>query len=60
MTAQQAHFMTLITKRTVGKNISDMPSPLGDISAATLIRTDTTLDHSQKAEKVRGYLGAGQ
>ena len=27
-------------------------SPVGDISAVTLIRTDTTLDHSQKAEKV--------
>ena len=24
----------------------------GDISVVTLIRTDTTLDHSQKAEKV--------
>ena len=27
-------------------------SPVGDISAVTLVRTDTTLDHSQKAEKV--------
>ena len=27
-------------------------SPVGDISVVTLIRTDTTLDHSQKAEKV--------
>ena len=26
--------------------------PVGGISAVTLIRTDTTLDHSQKAEKV--------
>ena len=26
-------------------------SPVGDISVVTLIRTDTTLDHSQKAEK---------
>ena len=26
--------------------------PVGDISVITLIRTDTTLDHSQKAEKV--------
>ena len=25
--------------------------PVGSISAVTLIRTDTTLDHSQKAEK---------
>ena len=27
-------------------------SPVGDISVVTLIRTDTTLDHSEKAEKV--------
>ena len=27
-------------------------SPVGDIPVVTLIRTDTTLDHSQKAEKV--------
>ena len=27
-------------------------SPVGDISIVTLIRTDTTHDHSQKAEKV--------
>ena len=27
-------------------------SPVGDISVVTLVRTDTTLDHSQKAEKV--------
>ena len=27
-------------------------SPVGDISVVTLIRTDTTLDHSQEAEKV--------
>ena len=27
-------------------------SPVEDISVVTLIRTDTTLDHSQKAEKV--------
>ena len=27
-------------------------SPVGDISVVTLLRTDTTLDHSQKAEKV--------
>ena len=26
-------------------------SPLGDISVVALIRTDTTLDHSQKAAK---------
>jgi hypothetical protein len=27
-------------------------SPVGDISVVTLIRSVTTLDHSQKAEKV--------
>ena len=27
-------------------------SPVGDISVVTLIRIDTTLDHSQKGEKV--------
>ena len=27
-------------------------SPVGDISVVALIRTSTTLDHSQKAEKV--------
>ncbi len=27
-------------------------SPVGDISAVTLIRTDIALDHNQKAEKV--------
>ena len=30
-------------------------SPVGDISVVTLIRTDTTLDHSQKAEKAVSY-----
>ena len=32
-------------------------SPVGDISVVTLIRTDTTLDHSQKAEKVWRDIG---
>ena len=31
-------------------------SPGGDISVVTLIRTDATLDHSQKAEKVYTYI----
>ena len=35
-------------------------SPVGDISVVTLIRTDTTLDHSQKAEKVCILLGCRQ
>ena len=34
------------------KMVVTCKSPVGDISAVTLIRTDTTLDHSQKAEKV--------
>ena len=34
-------------------------SPVGDISVVTLIRTDTTLDHSQKAEKVWVLLLSG-
>ena len=33
-------------------------SPVGDISVVTLIRTDTTLEHSQKAEKVCCYMAA--
>ena len=33
--------------------------PVGGISVVTLIRTDTTLDHSQKAEKVWSALGMG-
>ena len=31
-------------------------SPVGDISAVTLIRTDTTLNRSQKAERVWRYI----
>ena len=34
------------------KNYVTSKSPVGDIPVVTLIRTDTTLDHSQKAEKV--------
>ena len=33
-------------------------NPVGFISVVTLIRTDTTLDHSQKAEKVCCTTGA--
>ena len=35
-------------------------APDGDISAVTLIRTDTTLDHSQKAETVCLAAGGDQ
>ena len=31
-------------------------SPVGDISVVTLLRTDTTLDHSQQAEKVWRFI----
>ena len=34
------------------KNHVTSKSPVGDISVVTLIRTDTSLDHSPKAEKV--------
>ena len=34
------------------KNHVTNKSPVGDISVATLRRTDTTLDHNRKAEKV--------
>jgi len=34
--------------------------PVGNISVVTLIRTDTTLDHSQKAEKVCFYIYKGK
>ena len=40
------------------KIIVTCKSPVGDISAVTLIRTDTTLDHSQKAEKVCWHMCA--
>ena len=33
-------------------------SPVGNISVVTLIGTDTTLDHSQKAEKLSIYVAA--
>ena len=35
-------------------------SPVGNISAVTLIRTATTLDHSQKAEKLCSAAGGDQ
>ena len=42
----------LIADSSPRKIVVTCKSPVGDISAVTLIRTDTTLDHSQKAEKV--------
>merc|ERR1711952_631653 len=42
------------------KNHVTSKSPVGDISVVTLIRTDTTLDHSQKAEKVWLIVGKSQ
>ena len=44
---------------TRSKMIVTSRSPVGDISVVTLIRTDTTLDHSQKAEKVWTGRGGG-
>ena len=46
----QANEVLIFQVKVVRENSSK--SPVGDISVATLIRTDTTLDHSQKAEKV--------
>ena len=37
---------------TVKKSMTLIVSCVGNISVVILIRTDTTLDHSQKAEKV--------
>ena len=34
------------------KNHVTSKSPVGDMSVVTLIRTDITFDHSQKAEKI--------
>ena len=39
-------------RNSVKKSMTVIVSYLGDISVVILIRTDTTLDHSQKAEKV--------
>ena len=46
-TPEQAREYTSPTKIIVTSKF-----PVGNISVVTLIRTDTTLDHSQKAEKV--------
>ena len=43
----------------VKKLMTVIVSCLGDISVVILIRTDTTLDHSQKAEKVWRLAGGG-
>ena len=40
------------SRNSVKKSMTVIVSYLGDISVVILIRTDTTLDHSQKAEKV--------
>jgi hypothetical protein len=39
-------------RNSVKKSMTVIVSYLGDVSVVILIRTDTTLDHSQKAEKV--------
>ena len=52
----QHHTLDVLSKpkesSTHEKIIVTSKSPVGDISVVTLIRTDTTLDHSQKAKKV--------
>ena len=46
-------FLSKLKKTPTHRKINvTSKSPVGDISVVTLIRTDTTLDHSQKAEKV--------
>ena len=42
--------------RSPNKNWMTDVLPIGSISVVILIRTDTTLDLSQKAEKVYGFL----
>ena len=52
----EATYVRLVRRRTEaalpGKIDVTSVLPVGRISVVTLIRTDTTLDHSQKAEKV--------
>ena len=52
----QERLSKLKTASPQGKIHVTSKSPVGDISVVTLIRTDTTLDHSQKAEKVWGQM----
>ncbi len=42
----------------VPKTAVTCKSPVGDISAVTLIRTDTALDHNKKAKKVCSAAGS--
>ena len=41
-----------LTQNTLNEHYLTIKSPVGDISVVALIRTDTTFDHSQKAEVV--------
>jgi hypothetical protein len=51
--AQHSQAFEQAQKDTAPRKINvTSKSPVGDISVVTLIRTDTTLDHSQKAQKV--------
>ena len=43
---------SIVRHNTVKKSMTVIVSYVGDVPVIILIRTDTTLDHSQKAEKV--------
>ena len=59
--AQHSQAFEQAQKDTAPRKINvTSKSPVGDISVVTLIRTDTTLDHSQKAEKVYSAAGGDQ
>ena len=57
--AQHSQVFEQAQKNTAPRKIDvTSKSPVGDISVVTLIRTDTTIDHSQKAEKVCSFIPA--
>ena len=60
MATSEEHQASLADSLPEQKNYVTSKSPVGDIPVVTLIRTDTTLDHSQKAEKVCILLGCRQ
>ena len=53
---QRSLFLHIGAVTRYASNPESFKSPVGDISVVTLIRTDTTLDHKQKAEKVFGIV----
>ena len=60
----QGHTLGILGKPKIKPTHSNIEvtskPPVGGISVVTLIRTDTTLDHSQKAEKVCLAQGVGK